>query len=388
MYFIIGGRKVQSGLYRVTYVGGESTAPAELTASNAADRKLRRELEALHRPGQSDVVEEVWPYLNHPDRFIRYAARTALEQCPADTWQARALAETDDQSSLTALLALVRLVPPVLDASTKKSRLTAIPPACQARRDRMVVSFAGAASRTFANLWPGTPSPRPHGQSNATATHRAVRRHVSDARSHDGWHARRAALLSPIADRGHEGRQLSDVGDARRATWRCARYAALDAGWTPSCAGDSSSGSCRASRTAAAGLTPVSREKSSTTRRLDFRMKKRVVGRSAQCSAKEASQPGGDDSAPVRQRLEDGRIGADDLREVAAPRLRAGQKALRLGAVLQLPPICQRRRRDGPDLTSLAGRFSARDILESVLEPDKVISDQYAAIVVQTTAAN
>jgi putative heme-binding domain-containing protein len=32
----------------------------------------------------------------------------------------------------------------------------------------------------------------------------------------------------------------------------------------------------------------------------------------------------------------------------------------------------------GPDLTGLAGRFSARDILESVLEPNKVISDQYA----------
>jgi putative heme-binding domain-containing protein len=39
----------------------------------------------------------------------------------------------------------------------------------------------------------------------------------------------------------------------------------------------------------------------------------------------------------------------------------------------------------GPDLTGLAGRFSARDILESVLEPDKVISDQYAAVVIQTT---
>src|SRR5690606_14417966 len=39
----------------------------------------------------------------------------------------------------------------------------------------------------------------------------------------------------------------------------------------------------------------------------------------------------------------------------------------------------------GPDLTGLAGRFSARDILESVLEPDKVISDQYAAVVILTT---
>ena len=33
----------------------------------------------------------------------------------------------------------------------------------------------------------------------------------------------------------------------------------------------------------------------------------------------------------------------------------------------------------GPDLTILAGRFSARDILESIVEPSKQISDQYEA---------
>jgi len=40
----------------------------------------------------------------------------------------------------------------------------------------------------------------------------------------------------------------------------------------------------------------------------------------------------------------------------------------------------------GPDLTGLAGRFSARDLLESVIEPDKVISDQYVALQIQTSA--
>jgi putative heme-binding domain-containing protein len=40
----------------------------------------------------------------------------------------------------------------------------------------------------------------------------------------------------------------------------------------------------------------------------------------------------------------------------------------------------------GPDLTGLAGRFSPRDILESVLEPSKVISDQYAASVITTNS--
>ena len=37
----------------------------------------------------------------------------------------------------------------------------------------------------------------------------------------------------------------------------------------------------------------------------------------------------------------------------------------------------------GPDLTGVAGRFSVRDLLESMVEPNKVISDQYAAITIQ-----
>jgi len=39
----------------------------------------------------------------------------------------------------------------------------------------------------------------------------------------------------------------------------------------------------------------------------------------------------------------------------------------------------------GPDLTALSGRFTARDILESVIDPDKVVSDQYAGVNVITT---
>jgi putative heme-binding domain-containing protein len=37
----------------------------------------------------------------------------------------------------------------------------------------------------------------------------------------------------------------------------------------------------------------------------------------------------------------------------------------------------------GPDLSGLAGRFSVRDLLESVVEPSKVISDQYQAVVMR-----
>jgi putative heme-binding domain-containing protein len=37
----------------------------------------------------------------------------------------------------------------------------------------------------------------------------------------------------------------------------------------------------------------------------------------------------------------------------------------------------------GPDLTSLGNKFAARDVLESILEPSKVVSDQYAGKVVK-----
>jgi putative heme-binding domain-containing protein len=38
----------------------------------------------------------------------------------------------------------------------------------------------------------------------------------------------------------------------------------------------------------------------------------------------------------------------------------------------------------GPDLTGVAGRFTLRDLLESIVDPSKVISDQYAAVKIQT----
>src|SRR5204863_2234782 len=38
----------------------------------------------------------------------------------------------------------------------------------------------------------------------------------------------------------------------------------------------------------------------------------------------------------------------------------------------------------GPDLSQVAGRFGLKDLAESIVEPSKVISDQYKASVVKT----
>src|SRR5262249_43554814 len=39
----------------------------------------------------------------------------------------------------------------------------------------------------------------------------------------------------------------------------------------------------------------------------------------------------------------------------------------------------------GPDLTILSGRYGVRDVLEKVLNPNKFISDQYSAVIINTT---
>ena len=50
--------------------------------------------------------------------------------------------------------------------------------------------------------------------------------------------------------------------------------------------------------------------------------------------------------------------------------------------------ICHRFAGDGgatgPDLTQLAGRFTVKDLSEAMIEPSKVISDQYRATLIET----
>lgn len=109
MYFAIGGRRVQSGLYRVTYTGSESTAPIDMTPEKSPERELRLSLSAYHGKQDPKAVAFAWPYLGNKDRFVRSAARTALEHQPVAEWQGRALKETDATSQLEALIALTRV---------------------------------------------------------------------------------------------------------------------------------------------------------------------------------------------------------------------------------------------------------------------------------------
>ncbi len=115
LYFITGGRGSQSGLYRVTYDGSElktkSLNQEEVTRAlkAKASRQIRRRLEAFHHRSDPNATDVAWPYLNSDDRWLRFAARLAVERQDPARWRARALQECRPTASITALLALARL---------------------------------------------------------------------------------------------------------------------------------------------------------------------------------------------------------------------------------------------------------------------------------------
>lgn len=110
LYFLVGGRRVTSALYRVTYTGTESTGALQPVADDFYPVRLeRRRLEALHGRNDAATLEIAWPYLAHADRSLRYAARVAVEHQKLSAWQARALVERDPRAAIAAVVALARV---------------------------------------------------------------------------------------------------------------------------------------------------------------------------------------------------------------------------------------------------------------------------------------
>lgn len=111
LWFTTGGRGTQSGLYRVSYTGEVDKPVAVQTASPM--RELRHQLEVLHRgipeEQRQAALALIWPNLEHDDRFIRYAARVALEQLPAGLWQRELLGESSGWRAILGCLALARV---------------------------------------------------------------------------------------------------------------------------------------------------------------------------------------------------------------------------------------------------------------------------------------
>ncbi len=106
LYFLTGGRRLESDLYRVYYKGSESTEFTK-TTEITPENKLRRQIEAFHQPN-TDALKTIWDNLNHADRHIRYASRIALEHQNIAQWRDLALAEKNPIKTINSLISLTR----------------------------------------------------------------------------------------------------------------------------------------------------------------------------------------------------------------------------------------------------------------------------------------
>ena len=375
MYFATGGRRTRSALYRITYVGGASTAPARPSPKGRQARALRRRLEAYHGRTDGAAVDACWPYLAHPDRSIRYAARLALEHQPATGWQERALAETERQASLSALLALGRsgeasVRPGLLDALGRHEWSRLLPlqrfdylrtyQQAFHRMGKPEAGRAGAIARRLGAVYPATDR-----RLNAELCKLLVFLEAP------GTAEKTIALL-----------RSAPTQEERLEYLKSLRH--LKTGWT------------RAAREEyfktlvnAGGYT-------------GGRSLLRFVDRIRDDAEENLSDEERTALEPI--------LDASPPREALVQRSRplAGRKKVREWTVADLAPkaergmtgrdlargkglfgaagcfACHRFRNQGgavgPDLSGAGGRFGVRDLLEAILEPSKAINDQFAAV--------
>ncbi len=114
LYFTTGGRRLNSHFYRLRYTGNESTEISEEASQEAESlRAKRHELESFHSGTHPNAVPASWPYLNHEDRFIQYAARIAIEHQPLEKWQDQLWNEEDPETLIQAGIAYARVNGPI-----------------------------------------------------------------------------------------------------------------------------------------------------------------------------------------------------------------------------------------------------------------------------------
>ena len=126
LYFLTGGRRLESDLYRVSYkdydkVVAKKSSEPQLTEETT----IRKRLEEYFEQGpDASIVEEVWPYLDHADRHVRYAATVALMHQPLKLWGKKAFYEHNIRTLTNAMVAMARTGHPELQSVILRKLMT------------------------------------------------------------------------------------------------------------------------------------------------------------------------------------------------------------------------------------------------------------------------
>lgn len=389
MYFAVGGRRTQSALYRVTYQGRESTRPAKPDSKFKKERETRRSLESFHGVQDPKALEQAWPYLKSNDRALRFAARIAVEWQPVGSWRERALKEKNPRALMAALVALSRVSgrdephrkpgDPAPDRGLQENMLSALEAVKWKSLDEAErLDLLRTYSLIFTRL--GRPSPewkeRLIGRFDPLFPERERALNAELAPMLVYLESPRAAtkLMAALRQSPTQEEQLDMVRTLR----------VLKTGWTPELreeffrwflkaanfkGGASLAGFLRDMK-ADAVASLAENEKVSLKAVIEAVPEKKSPWQTLTNRAlvREWTVT---ELAPVVER------GLKGRRDISRGRTVFGQAGC---------AACHRFGTEGasvgPDLTTVGARFSPRDLLESIIEPHKAISDQYGAIVI------
>jgi putative heme-binding domain-containing protein len=389
LYFTIGGRQVQSGLYRVSYVGNESTAPSKGGADSGAEvRALRHKLEGFHAKQDPQAVDAAWPSLDHADRFIRSAARIAIEHQDPQLWRQRALAEKEPGKAIAALLALVRVtgadpahekryVPPARRAELLNA-LQAIP--WERLSDEQRLDLLRVYAVLFVRM---NPFPWEKGERESVIAkfdpHYPAKNRLLNA---DLCQMLVYLEAPKVVDRTLK--LLAEAPTQEEQLEYAKSLRVLKTGWTleqrktyfswylkaANFRGGNSLGGFLANMKRDALATCTADEKTALAPILDA---KPITGPVT--------------FGPPRDFVKKWKL--DDLTAALATKTTGrdfdrGRKLFGEAKCFACHRFANEGGAMGPDLTMAAGRFSPRDLLESILDPSKEISDQYAAVIITT----
>ena len=387
MYFAVGGRRTQSALYRVTYTGKESTTLAKADTKNRRDRENRRELEAFHGKQDPKAVKEAWDHLDDEDRAMRFAARIALEWQDPAQWRERALKEKDARKSIAAVVALARVSS--RDQFHRKDTDPKPDPALQGQiiealdriewkklTDQDRLDLLRAYTLAFTRLGKPEDSTRQRLGAKFEPLYPAKTRELNAELAPMLVYLEVPTAASKLVTSLRSAPTQEEQLDLARALRVC------KTGWTQPLREEyfrwfHKAASFKGGSSLRGFLRDIRLDAEDNLSEADkvalkeiLETKPQIVSPMAALAAREVvKQYTVADLAPIVEK------GIKSKRDFDRGRQLFGQAAC---------AACHRFTDEGasigPDLTNLAGRFSARDVLESILEPSKEISDQYGAI--------